>query len=144
VKKNNINKTEIIKKVTPVIEKAVDETGLILLEVDFVEEFGKWHLQIFIYNPEKIVTHEDCEKVTNKLDEHLDSLIPIPFYLEVSSPGTEKKLKSSKEYEIFKEHRIKVKLKQPINENMKIFFGTIVDYSKEAGLKIKLEPKYDY
>lgn len=139
MQKDNINKIEIIKKVTPVIEKAVEESGLLLLEVDFVKEFGKWHLQVFIYNPKRSVTHEDCEKVTIKLDEHLELMIPIPFYLEVSSPGIERKLKSSKEYEIFKGNRVKVKLKQSINENIKTFIGTIVDYKKETGLKIKFE-----
>jgi len=139
VPKDNINKTEIINKVTPMIEKAAEESGLHLLEVDFVNEFGKWHLQVFIYNPKEPVTHEDCGKITTKLDEYLDLIIPVPFYLEVSSPGTERKLKSPKEYEIFKGNRVKIKLKQPINENIKTFIGTIVDYNKEIGLKIKLE-----
>ena len=139
MQKDNINKTEIIKKVTPVIEKAVEESGLLLLEVDFVEEFGTWHLQVFIYNPKGSITHEDCGKITTVLDEQLDLLIPIPFYLEVSSPGIERKLKSPKEYEIFKGNRVKIKLKQPVNDNIKTYIGTIVEYSKETGLKIKLE-----
>jgi len=139
VNKDNINKIEIIKKVTPVIEKAAEEFELELLEVDFVNEFNKWHLQIFIYNPKGPTTHEDCEKVTTILAEHLDLMIPVPFYLEVSSPGTERKFKSPREYEIFKESRVKVKLKKTTNENIKNFIGTIIDYNKETGLKIKLE-----
>ena len=137
--KETVNKIEIIKKVTPVIEKAAEECGLILLEVDFVNEFDKWHLQVFLYNLKGHVTHEDCGKVTTVLDEQLDLMIPIPFYLEVSSPGTERKLKSSREYEIFKGSRVKVKLKQPINDNLKTFTGVISDYCKETGLKIKIE-----
>ena len=163
MQKENVNKVDIIKKVTPIVEKAVEEFGLQLLEVDFVQEFNKWHLQIFIYNPKGTVTHEDCEKVTSKLAEYLDVMIPVPYYLEVSSPGTERKLKSSREYEIFKGNRVKIKLKQPINENIKVFVGTIQDYDKETGLKIKpedtnqiieieeknisqikLEPKYEF
>lgn len=162
MKKDNINKIEIIKKVTPVIEKAAEEFELELLEVDFVNEFNKWHLQVFIYNPKHSVTHEDCEKVTTKLDEcfgeagvkarsgcdqqavqgsnsFLDLLIPVEYYLEVSSPGSERKLKSSREYEIFKGSRVKVKLKKPVDDNKKEFIGIIIDYSKETGLRIKLE-----
>ncbi|HBG49992.1 MAG TPA: ribosome maturation factor RimP [Cyanobacteria bacterium UBA9971] len=137
--KENINKIEIIKKVTPVIEKAAEESGLILLEVDLVNEFNKWHLQVFIYNPKHPVTHEDCEKVTTKLDECLDLMIPVEYYLEVSSPGSERKLKSPGEYEIFRGKRVKIKLKKPINDNLKTFIGIISEYSKENGLKIKLE-----
>jgi len=162
MQKDNINKTEIIKKVTPIIKKAAEEFELELLEVDFVNEFNKWHLQVFIYNPKHPVTHEDCEKVTTKLDEcfgeagvkarsgcdqqavqgsnsFLNLMIPVEYYLEVSSPGSERKLKSPREYEIFKGSRVKIKLKQAINENIKTFIGTIVDYNKEIGLKIKLE-----
>ena len=139
MQKNSINKIEVIKKVTPVIEKAAEEFELQLLEVDFIKEFNNWHLQIFIYNPKGPVTHQDCEKVTGKLAEYLDLIIPVPYYLEVSSPGSERKLKSPKEYEIFKEGRVKVKLKQPINEDLKTFIGTILDYNKETGLRIKLE-----
>jgi len=139
---NNMNKAEIIGKVTPLVEKAAEGVGLQLLEVDFVNEFDKWHLQVFIYNPEHPVTHEDCQKVTSALDEILDLIIPVPFYLEVSSPGTERKLKSPKEYEIFKGSRVKVKLKKPLDNDLKelkIFFGVILDYDKERGLKIKPE-----
>lgn len=139
MEKDNINKTKIINKVTPLIEQAVEETGLQLLEVDFVNEFNKWHLQVFIYKPKAIVTHEDCRKMTTLLDEQLDTMISIPYYLEVSSPGTERKLKSPREYGIFKDHRVKIKLKQAINDNIKVFIGTIADYNKETGLKIKLE-----
>jgi len=161
--KDNINKTEIIKKVTPVIEQAVESSGLQLLEIDFVKEFNNMHLQIFIYNPAQTISHEDCKKVTENLGEQLDALIPVQFYLEVSSAGTEKKLKSPKEYEIFKNHRVKVKLKKPGNDNLRSFIGIIIDYDKETGLKIqqeetnlvaeieenniseiKLEPKYEF
>jgi len=56
MQKNSINKIEVIKKVTPVIEKAAEEFELQLLEVDFIKEFNNWHLQIFIYNPKGPVT----------------------------------------------------------------------------------------
>jgi ribosome maturation factor RimP len=139
MKQNNINKHEIIKKVFPIIEKAVEETNLILLEVDFIQEFGKWHLQVFVYRTDAPITHEDCEKVTRTLAEILDELIPIPYYLEVSSPGTERKLKSSKEYIIFKENRVKIKLKKPLEGDLKVFCGVIKDYSEEKGLLIEKE-----
>lgn len=137
--KDNINKTEIINKVFPVIKKAVEEANLVLLEVDFVQEFNKWHLRIYIYNSQKTVTHEDCQKVTAELSEYIDELIPIPFYLEVSSPGTERKLKSSQEYTIFCGNRVKVKLKRPVLDNLKVLVGTIQSYNQEKGLIIKLE-----
>lgn len=139
MKQDNVNKSEIIKKVFPMAEKTAEEFGLKFLEVDFVEEFNKWHLRIFIYTTERPITHEDCEKVTEKLAEPLDLIIPIPYYLEVSSPGTERKLKTSQEYLIFKGNRVKIKLKQSLDNNLKTFIGTIIDYNNEKGLIIKIE-----
>ncbi len=137
--KDNFNKTEILKKVMPVVEKAVEDSSLLLIEADFVKEYERWHLKIFIYHPERPITHKDCGSVTNILAESLDTIIPVHYYLEVSSPGTERKLKSSREYEIYKGSRVKIKLKQPINEKDKIFTGVILDYDKENGLKVRVE-----
>lgn len=161
--KENFNKNAILKKVMPVIEKAALDSRLLLLEVDFVKEFERWHLRIYIYHPKRPITHEDCETVTTRLAEYLDTIIPVHYYLEVSSPGTERKLKSAREYEIYRGSRVKIKTKQPINEYEKVFTATIIDYDSESGLKVKveednttldideknisfvkLEPEYDY
>lgn len=126
----------------PVIEKAVEENGLTLIEADFTKESGQWTLKIFIYNPENPITHEDCTNVTKALNDYLDDLIESPYSLEVSSPGLERKLKSEKEYDIFKGKRAKVKLKNgdvfviEINEELKgKFLNGEVSYTK-------LEPEY--
>ena len=45
--------------------------------------------------------HEDCERVSQPLNRILDERDPIshPFYLEVSSPGLERRLKRPGDYE---------------------------------------------
>ena len=45
------------------------------------------------------------------LNDFLDELIPVKYYLEVSSPGLERKFKSDKEFIIFKGRRISIKCK---------------------------------
>jgi len=136
MKNSNINKTEIINKITPFIEKAAEDLGLIALEVDFVMEAGNWHLRIFIHSQEHSITHEDCEKITKSIDDKLDELIPVLYYMEVSSPGLEKKLKSSKEYNFFRDHKVNIKLKQAIDEDIKNMTAIIINY--DAGiLKVK-------
>ena len=64
-------------------------------EIEFVKENHRWFLRIYLYSKERDVTLDDCEKVTRSLDEFLDTLIPVKYYLEVSSPGLERKFKSS-------------------------------------------------
>ena len=66
----------------------------------------------------------------------MDELIPVKYYLEVSSPGLERKFKSDKEFVIFKGRRISLKLKNPLEgETEKIFKGEILDWDDNEGLK---------
>ncbi|MEI7473711.1 MAG: hypothetical protein WCK67_02940 [bacterium] len=138
MKNQNVNKNEIIKVITPIIEKAASELGLTALEVDFVQEGGRWHLRTFIYHPEHPICHKDCEDITKALDEILEPLIPVNFYFEVSSPGTEKKLKNPKEYIVFTGKKVNVKLRQPLENGTKTFDALIEGYDEEKGLSLKL------
>ena len=104
--------------------------------IEFVKENHRWFLRIYLYSYEKDVTLDDCEKVTRSLNDFLDELIPVKYYLEVSSPGLERKFKSDKEFLIFKGRRISLKLKTPLEgETEKIFKGEILDWDDNEGLK---------
>ena len=134
------NRREIIEKITPVIENASMKNGLIPIEIDFQKESGKWFLRIFVYCNDHPVNLDDCEKLTRSIDNFLDEIIPVKYYLEVSSPGLERKIKSTQEYTIFKGKKIKLKLKSPIDEtNNKVFQGYIEDFQKNIGLIFKEE-----
>ncbi len=136
----SFSRKEIIQKITPVIENAAIKNGVIPIEIDFQKESGKWFLRIFIFDPEHPVDLDDCEKLTRSIDDFLDEIIPVKYSLEVSSPGLERKIKSSKEYSIFKGKKLKVKLKEAIEEiEEKIFIATIMDFQKNIGLTLKLE-----
>ncbi len=134
--KQDINRFEILEKITPLIENTAMRFGYIPIEIEFVKENHRWFLRIYLYSKEKDVTLDDCEKVTRSLSDFLDELIPVKYYLEVSSPGLERKFKSNKEFLIFKNRRISLKLKTPLeNETEKIFKGEILDWDDKEGLK---------
>lgn len=139
-----VNKIEINKKIMPVIERAVEDKGLMLVEADFLKESGHWLLRIFIYNPNAPVTHDDCTVITRMLADHLDELIPVAYSLEVSSPGLERKLKSEKEYEIFKGKKAKVKLKTGDIIRTEINDEIIEKYKNKEISYTKLEPEYNF
>lgn len=133
--KQDINRHEILEKITPLIENTAMRYGYIPIEIEFVKENHRWFLRIYLYSREKDVTLDDCERVTRSLEDFLDELIPVKYYLEVSSPGLERKFKSDKEFLIFKGRRISVKLKEPLeNETEKIFKGEIIDFNEKEGL----------
>lgn len=135
--KQDINRHEVLEKVTPLIENTAMRFGFIPVEIEFVKENHRWFLRIYLYSGEKDVTLDDCERVTRSLSDFLDELIPVKYYLEVSSPGLERKFKSEKEFIIFKGRRISVKLKAPLEgETEKIFKGEILDYDTNEGLRL--------
>lgn len=135
--KEHFNKKEILEKITPVIENTAMRYNLIPIEISFEKENGHWFLRIFIYSNDHPVNHKDCENITRSIGDMLDEIIPFKYYLEVSSPGLDKKLKSKREYEIFKGHNVIIKVKTPIEENLnKTFTAKLVDYNDSFGLKV--------
>ncbi|MCX4275778.1 MAG: hypothetical protein OSJ27_08390 [Candidatus Gastranaerophilales bacterium] len=134
------NKKQVLEKIMPVIENTAMRYNLIPLEVSFEKESGHWFLRIFIYSSDHPVNHSDCEHITRGLGDLLDELIPFKYYLEVSSPGLDRRLKSTKEYVIFKGHDVVIKVKEPIDAGYpKKFNAKLLDFNEGPGLKIITE-----
>lgn len=135
MKHSQFNKKEIMQKIMPVIEHSCVKYSLIPLEVNFTKENGRWFLRIFIHKNHSSVTLDDCENLTKCFGDHLDELIPMNYHLEISSPGLDRKLKSSMEYIVFKGKKATLKLKQPTEEfSEKSLEIKIVDYNNLDGL----------
>lgn len=133
--KIDINRHEILEKITPLIENTAMRFNTIPIEIDFSKENHRWFLRIFLYSKEQDITLDLCENVTRSLSDFLDEIIPVKYYLEVSSPGLERKFKSEKEFVIFKGRRVSIKLKNPLDgETEKIFKGEILDWDDNSGL----------
>ena len=131
------NKREIMEKITPVIDNTLMRYNLVPVEVELVKENHRWFLRIFIYSMEREVGIDDCERVSRSLSDFLEELIPFKYYLEVSSPGMERKIKSDKEYLIFKGKDINLKLKEPVDDSgEKQFVAKIVDFDENVGLTV--------
>ncbi len=138
--KEHFNKKELIETIEPVIENTAMRYGLIPLEISFEKENNKWFLRIFIYSNDHNVSHLDCENISRSLGDMLDELIPFKYYLEVSSPGLDRKFKSEKEFIIFKNHDIIIKLKNNIEGIIpKTFEAKLLDYNQSFGIKILYE-----
>lgn len=145
MEQKHFNKNEILQKLIPLVENTAMRYGAIPIEIDFTKESGKWFLRIFLYK-ESGVTLDDCENVSRSLNPFLDDIVPVKFYLEVSSPGLDRKIKSDKEYLIFKGKSINIKLKSQIEGvDEKQFLAKIIDFDPEQGLTVeKLDDKKEY
>lgn len=92
---DNERETELEALIVPVLEKA----GVELDHMEFVRQGKDLFFRVYI-NKENGVDLNDCSYVSEKLSEVLDEQDPITeaYFLEVSSPGAEKALKTREDF----------------------------------------------
>lgn len=71
--------------------------------VEYAREGQEWYVRVFLDHPDG-VTLDHCQEVARALGETLDAADPIPhaYRLEVSSPGLERPLRETTDYDRFK------------------------------------------
>ncbi len=121
--------TNLEKKIEELIEPEIEKLGLELYDVEYVKEGKEYYLRIYI-DSEKGVSIEDCENVTNVLNDILDKAdyIKEQYFLEVSSAGIEKVLKYDKHFEKNLGKKIEINLYTKF-ENKKQYVGTLERYN---------------
>ncbi len=77
------------------IAPTVEELGYTIWDVTYGKIGADYHLEVTIDSP-KGIDIEDCEKVHRAIDPILDEIDPIEgfYYLDVSSPGVERELRT--------------------------------------------------
>src|SRR6267143_5848478 len=117
---------DIASKIEEVAQRVAQSEGLELVEVEVKGGGNSRLVRIAIDKPEG-VTHGDCELVSQQVGTILDveDVVPGAYTLEVSSPGVERKLLKYKDFERFNGKKIKVSLREPV-ENSRRWEGTLV------------------
>lgn len=131
-------KSEIIDKVTEIVERAGRKSGIEAVEVELKGVGNSRVLRIFIDKPEG-VTHADCQHISDYVGTVLDVEEVIPdgrYTLEVSSPGVERKLSRPRDFERFAGQMAKLVLTEPV-EDRKVWEGKLAGFSDGT---ITLEP----
>lgn len=128
-----VNNKQILEIIEPIIQLIAKELSLIVLEATFTKEGSRFFLRIFIYKQEGPVNINDCSTMSRMLSAELDKgdLISVPYNLEVSSPGTNKKLKKPIEYQIFKGMPVKIVFKKAQTAEDKVVFGNLIGLSDD-------------
>ena len=87
-------------KLNQIIENIVKENGCELYDIEISEEGGNKFFRIYITKPGG-VSLNDCEAINNLLSPIFDIEEPIKdkYFLEVSSPGIERKLTKKEHFE---------------------------------------------
>ena len=101
----------IKEKVREAIESTVNELGYRIWDVTYQKLGADYHLEITIDSDDGI-NIDDCEKVHRAIDPILDEKDYIEgfYYLEVSSPGVERELRTDEHIRLSIGERVEVKL----------------------------------
>ena len=120
----------INERVRAIAEPFAKELGLEIWDVRFVKEGAEHYLRIFI-DKEDGVLIEDCVALSRAVDGPIDEADPIdvPYTLEVSSPGAERKLTRDRHYERTVGKPVIVKLIRPM-DGKRIYEGVLTAYEK--------------
>ena len=114
------------------ITPAVNQLGYDIWDVEYVKEGASWYLRITI-DSENGIDMDDCEKVHNTIDPIIDEADPIDdfYYLEVSSPGVERNIRTREHFECCVEEVIQVKLFSAIDKKKELI-GQLTAVSEDG------------
>ena len=126
-----MSNSNIESKVQKLVEPIVNELGYELYDVLYVKEGKDYYLRIII-DKEDGINIDDCEKVNRGIDEPLDEadFIKESYFLEVSSPGIERVLRKTWQYEKQIGNKINLKLFKAIDKQKEIE-GILKQYSED-------------
>lgn len=124
-----MKKKDIVSLVFKIAKKIADDLGYDLVDVEYTKEFGSFFLKIFIDKPDG-VTIDDCQKMSQVLEETLDKDDPIKeaYYLEVSSPGLDRPLKRDQDLKKNFGKEVEIKLYKSF-EGKKSYEGILTDFT---------------
>lgn len=126
-----MNKKELKKEIYPLAEESAKELGYEIVDIEF--QNGSKHdlLSIFIFKKDGIDL-DDCSEMSRMIEKKLDELdiLKNPYYLEISSPGLDRPLKTKDDYRRNIGNEVEVKLYAPI-DNKKEFSAVLKDYDDQ-------------
>lgn len=131
-----MDKKSLRNKVIEIANKSAENLGYEIVDVEFTKGIKHDLLSIFIYKKEGIDL-DDCTKMSHSIEKDIDSLeiLKNPYYLEISSPGLDRPLKTKDDYRRNLENEVDLKLFGPLN-GKKEYSGILKAYDEE---KITLE-----
>lgn len=126
------------------MQPILEGKNLELVDVEYVKEGKNWFLRVYI-DKEGGIDIAECGEVSEQLSEKLDETDPIQenYFLEVSSPGVERPLKTEDDFEKNINQHVFVKLYEPIG-GAKEYEGLLLgftDHIARIEYKIKTRKK---
>lgn len=135
----------IVEIVADIAEPIADEKGFQVVDIEYVKEGKNWFLRIYI-DKQGGVDLNDCAEFNELLSQEMDTIepdpIPYAYYLEVSSPGAERPLKTDEDLELAIGRYINISLFEAV-EKANVYEGTLKEITDEK-LVMEVREKNKY
>jgi ribosome maturation factor RimP len=111
-----LRRSELLERVRSSILPALANLGYDVVEVAVVVSHGRRTLRVFI-DKENGINLNDCARASKAISPALDEqgFFRDRYYLEVSSPGAERKLRTRQDFEHFTGRKALVRLREKRN-----------------------------
>ncbi len=111
---------EFLAKANQLVEPVCDAEGMELVHTEYQMEPGGKVLRLYIDKPDGI-SLDDCVAISRQVSDLLDIYIEgdQQYRLEVSSPGSNRPLGKSEDFNRFKDHSARIQIAEAINGQKK-------------------------
>lgn len=127
----------IVETVSKIAEPIAKENNFQIVDIEYLKEGKNWFLRIYI-DKHGGVDLNDCARFNQLVSEKMDTIepdpIPYAYYLEVSSPGAERPLKTKEDFEKSLGQYINLTLYNPV-EGQNVYEGTLNELTEK---KVKM------
>ena len=108
------------ERVAQVVEPAIEAEGYALVDIELKGGDGGRVLRLFIDKPEGEeggITLDDCQRVSVLVNPLLDveDTIEGRYFLEVSSPGVNRRIRKREDFERFAGSKVKIRTRSPMS-----------------------------
>ncbi|NLJ94063.1 MAG: ribosome maturation factor RimP [Clostridiaceae bacterium] len=121
-----VKRNAIEEKVYIALEAPIKEMGFELINVVYKKENGKLFLRLLV---DKIggITIDECALINEKFDSFIEEELGINNhdYFEVSSPGLDYPIATNKQFQIYKDQLMDIKLYQKL-DGKKLYTGKLI------------------
>ena len=106
----------LLERLKELLEPLLEEMDLVLYDMEY-KRGNPGYLRVYVERKDGTSpTVGECERLSNMYSIVLDAedLIDHRYYLEVSSPGVERRLRDKADFERYVGYRVRVKLKEKV------------------------------
>ena len=122
---------QILDEFEKKIEPHLKGMNLELADLEYVRDGGYNYLRVYVEKLDGTTTLDDRIDFSREIDGIADDLIEEKFFLEVSTPGVERRLRKPKDFVRFSGERINVQAKSNI-EGAKKFIGKLEKFENDT------------